>query len=78
MTRPAFTATRVVARLAQLLFVLLLCAPATALALDVPPLRAHVNDTADMLSPGAEQALGAKAYQLRAKDAASVRAVDGR
>jgi uncharacterized protein len=60
MTRSAFTATRVLARLARLLCVLALWAPGIALAHDVPPLRAHVNDTADMLSPTAEQALEQK------------------
>ena len=68
MTRSAFTASRVLTRLAQLLLVLLLWAPGTAFALDVPPLRAHVNDNADMLSPSAEAALEQKlgARALRA------------
>jgi uncharacterized protein len=60
MTRSAFSATRVLARLAQLFCVLVLWAPGVALARDVPPLRAHVNDTAEMLSPTAEQALEQK------------------
>ena len=60
MTGSSPTASRVLARLATLLCVLALWAPATALARDVPPLTAHVNDTADMLSPAAEQALEQK------------------
>jgi uncharacterized protein len=60
MTRSAAPATRVLVRLAQLLFALALWVPATALARDVPPLVAHVNDTAGMLSPAAEQALEQK------------------
>jgi len=60
MTRSALTATRVFARLVQLLCVLVLWAPGAALARDVPPLRAHVNDTADLLSAPAEQQLEQK------------------
>jgi uncharacterized protein len=57
MTRSAFTATRVVAWLVRLLCVLTLWAPGRAFARDVPTLRGHVNDTADMLSQTAEQQL---------------------
>ena len=57
MTRSAFTATRVIAWLAQLLCAFALWAPGVALAREVPPLRAHVNDTAGLLSPAAEQEL---------------------
>ncbi|RYZ02116.1 MAG: methanol dehydrogenase, partial [Myxococcales bacterium] len=57
MTLPAGAAARALARLAPLVLALLLLVPSTALALAVPPLRAHVNDTADMLSPEAEAAL---------------------
>jgi uncharacterized protein len=60
MTRSAFTATRVLARLAQLLLVFAVWAPGVALARDVPPLRAHVNDEADMLPAAAEQQLEQK------------------
>jgi uncharacterized protein len=60
MTRSAFTASRVVAWLARLVCALALWAPGAALARDVPPLRGHVNDTADMLSAEAEQALEQK------------------
>lgn len=56
MTR-SVTATRVLRRLAWLLFAFALCTPASALARAVPPLRAHVNDEADMLSAEAEQRL---------------------
>jgi uncharacterized protein len=42
------------------LVALLLCLPALAFARDVPPLRAHVNDDADMLPQATEQALERK------------------
>src|SRR4051812_1770392 len=67
MTRSAAPATRVLVRLAQLLLALLLWAPGSAFARDVPPLVAHVNDTADMLSPAAEQALEQKLSQYEQK-----------
>jgi uncharacterized protein len=78
MTRSAFTASRVLARLAQLLLVLLLWAPGTAFALDVPPLRAHVNDNADMLSPSAEAALEQKlvAYEQRSQQQFALLTID--
>jgi uncharacterized protein len=78
MTRSAFTASRVLARLAQLLLVLLLWAPGTAFALDVPPLRAHVNDDADMLSPSAEAALEQKltAYEQRSQQQFALLTID--
>jgi uncharacterized protein len=60
MTRLAFSASPVVARLAQLLCVLALWLPGVALARDVPALRGHVNDDAGMLSASAEQALEQK------------------
>lgn len=60
MARSAAPATRVLVRLAQLLVALALWVPGSALARAVPPLVAHVNDTADMLSPAAEQALEQK------------------
>jgi uncharacterized protein len=49
------------------LALLLVLVPAVALARDVPPLRAHVNDDADLLSPAAEQALERKlaAYEQK-------------
>jgi uncharacterized protein len=46
--------------LVGLLLMLALWTPRSAFALQVPPLVAHVNDTADMLSPAAEQALEQK------------------
>jgi uncharacterized protein len=78
MTRSAFTASRVLARLAQLLLALSLWVPATAFALDVPPLRAHVNDNADMLSPGAEEALEQKltAYEQRSQQQFALLTID--
>ena len=62
MTRSTSLAARVCFVFAQLLLALALVswAPSTAWARDVPPLRAHVNDTASMLSPEAEQALEQK------------------
>lgn len=60
MTRSASTATRVFAWLVWLSCMLALWAPGIALARDIPPLRGHVNDTADMLSGAAEQALERK------------------
>jgi uncharacterized protein len=60
MTRLAFSASPVVARLAQLLCVIALWLPGVALARDVPALRGHVNDDAGMLSEAAEQALEQK------------------
>jgi len=60
MTRSALTASRVLARLAQLLCVLALWLPGVALARDVPALRGHVNDDAGMLSAAAEQQLNQK------------------
>lgn len=45
---------------ASLLLLALLWLPRAAFALDVPPLRAHVNDDADLLTPAAEQALERK------------------
>jgi uncharacterized protein len=78
MTRSAFTASRVLARLAQLLLALSLWVPATAFALEVPPLRAHVNDEADMLSPGAEAALEQKltAYEQRSQQQFALLTID--
>lgn len=67
MTRSAFTATRVVAWLARLTCVLALWVPGVALAREVPPLRAHVNDTADLLSDAAEQQLERKLVGYEAK-----------
>lgn len=57
MPRSTASLSRVAAWLARTLFVCLLLVPGLALARDVPPLKAHVNDTADMLSPAAEQQL---------------------
>lgn len=62
------TTGRLPAALFQLALALLIALlPASALARDVPPLRAHVNDEADILSPAAEQALERKlsAYEQK-------------
>ena len=69
MTRPVIAATRVLLGLARLLLTLALLAPAAAFAREVPPLRAHVNDTADMLSADAEQKLEQRlnAYEQRSQ-----------
>lgn len=53
-TRPVFAAPRALLALVALA---LLLVSGRASARDVPPLRAHVNDTADMLSADAEQKL---------------------
>jgi uncharacterized protein len=57
MTRTAHLASRVVAWLATLLIAFVVLAPTSALARAVPPLVAHVNDSADLLPPAAEQKL---------------------
>jgi uncharacterized protein len=67
MPRPTAPLSRVAAWLARTLFVCLLLVPSAALARDVPPLRAHVNDTADMLSPAAEQQLEQKLQSYEEK-----------
>lgn len=67
------------AALLQLLLALLLVlAPASALALEVPPLRAHVNDEADLLSPAAEQALERKltAYEQKSQQQFALLTID--
>src|SRR3954469_5674234 len=78
MTRPAAPATRVLIWLAQLLFALVLSVPANAWARDVPPLVAHVNDTAGMLSPQAEQALEQKltSYEQKSQHQFALLTVD--
>src|SRR5688500_5902954 len=62
------TPGRLPAALFQLLVALIIAlVPTSALALAVPPLRGHVNDEADILSPAAEQALERKltAYEQK-------------
>lgn len=78
MARSAAPATRVLVRLAQLLVALALSVPAMALARNVPPLVAHVNDTADMLSPAAEQALEQKlsAYEQKSQHQFALLTID--
>jgi uncharacterized protein len=78
MAGSAASAPRVLIRLAQLLVALVLWAPATALARNVPPLVAHVNDTADMLSPAAEQALEQKltAYEQKSQHQFALLTID--
>lgn len=56
MAHSRFTSPRAWLGLATLLLALVAWAR-PAYALDVPPLRGHVNDNADMLSPAAEQRL---------------------
>ena len=78
MTRSAFMASRVFAWLAGLLVTLAVLAPGSALARDVPPLRAHVNDIADMLSPAAEQQLEQKlsAYESKSQHQFALLTID--
>lgn len=71
--------SRVVWRLVQLLLAcLLLLPPRRAWALEVPPLRAHVNDTANMLSPQAEQQLEQKltSYEQRSSQQFALLTID--
>jgi uncharacterized protein len=49
------------------LFALGVLLPRVAFALEVPPLRAHVNDLAGMLSPAAEQSLEQRLSNYEAK-----------
>lgn len=67
MTRSAASVTRVLARVAALLLVLMVWAPGVAWARAVPPLRAHVNDDAGMLSVEAAQQLEQKLSQYERK-----------
>lgn len=53
--------------LLRALFVLLLALPRVASALDVPPLQAHVNDTAGMLSAGERAELEQKLVEYEHK-----------
>ncbi|HEY6080532.1 MAG TPA: TPM domain-containing protein [Polyangiaceae bacterium] len=50
-----------------MLFALGVLFPQRAWALEVPPLRAHVNDTADILSPAVEQSLEQRLTNYEAK-----------
>jgi uncharacterized protein len=58
-----------VLKLLGLVLTLLVLVPGAAQALEVPALRGHVNDEADLLSPAAEQALEQKlsAYESRSQ-----------
>jgi uncharacterized protein len=58
--------------------VLVLWVPARASAREVPPLQGHVNDTADMLSPAAEQALEQKlnGYEQRTQHQFALLTID--
>src|SRR4051812_28242795 len=78
MTRSTPLVARVFLRLAQLLLVCVLFVPGTALALDVPPLRAHVNDDADMLTPAAEERLEQRltAYEQKSHQQFALLTVD--
>lgn len=78
MTRSVVTATRVLLRLASLLCVLAWLTPAAAWAREVPPLRAHVNDLADMLPPEAEARLEQKlsAYEQRSQQQFALLTID--
>ncbi len=78
MTRFASPATRVFARFAQLLCIFALWAPGAALARDVPPLRAHVNDEARLLSAAAAQKLEQKlaSYEQRTQQQFALLTID--
>jgi uncharacterized protein len=78
MTRTAFMASRVFAWLAALLVAVAVLAPQSALAREVPPLVAHVNDTADLLSPAAEQQLEQKldAYERKSQHQFALLTID--
>jgi len=69
MTRNAHLASRVIAWLATLLIAFVALAPTNALARAVPPLGGHVNDTAGLLTPAAEQKLEQKldAYEQKSQ-----------
>jgi uncharacterized protein len=73
LLRRLFVVGRVVASL-----VALLCVSAPALAREVPPLAARVNDTADMLSPQAEQQLEQKlkSYEERSQQQFALLTID--
>jgi uncharacterized protein len=78
MTRSAPLQARLLLGLAQLLLVCLLLVPSTAFARDVPPLRAHVNDTADMLPPAAEEQLEQRltAYEQKSQHQFALLTID--
>jgi uncharacterized protein len=57
-------------RLLAILFILAL--PLQAIALDVPPLRGHVNDYAGMLSPESSQALEATLTDFERSDSTQI------
>jgi uncharacterized protein len=78
MLRSSSPTARVLARLVQLLVVLLLWAPGAALAREVPPLRAHVNDEANLLSDAAEQKLEQKLveYERRSQQQFALLTID--
>lgn len=78
MTRSVAATTRVLLRLARLLLALALLTPGAVLAREVPALRAHVNDTADMLSAEAEQKLEQRlnAYEQRSQHQFALLTID--
>jgi uncharacterized protein len=59
-------------RYSGLLLLLLLCLPLTASALDVPPLRSHVNDLAGMISPQAELRLEQALTEFERSDSTQI------
>lgn len=56
----------------KLIIVLLLVLPCLAHALDVPPLRAHVNDYANLLSPGAAQRIESELSAFEQSDSTQI------
>ena len=79
MTRPIALLSQFAWRLAQLVLAcLVLVLPGVALARDVPPLTAHVNDTAYLLSSGAEQQLEQKlaGYEQRSSHQFALLTID--
>ena len=59
-------------RLLFSLFLLLLLFPARSFALDVPPLRGHVNDYAGLLSPGEARGLEARLAAFERSDSTQI------
>ena len=78
MTRSASLVARLVIGLGVLLLALVAIAPRAALARDVPPLAAHVNDTAHLLSATAEQQLEQKldAYEKQSQHQFALLTID--
>jgi uncharacterized protein len=78
MSSLAGATARACAWLAPLLLALLALAPQRAWAREVPPLRAHVNDTADMLPDEAEAKLEQRltAYEQRTEQQFALLTID--